>query len=179
MADQFLAQLWYSTTKLALSSSSTSAKTTSELSANESRTSTASLPDDRSTMIRRKALGMTELDRSTRGDEDNRYHREPTVIKRDSQLSEATDQDVTESSHDEDLMHTSKMNTSAHEPLVVPSGGPPDKDSPRSELKTFDFLNSPSAWKSISSCLLYSFCSVSMILTNKSLASRCVLKHKV
>ena len=34
---------------------------------------------------------------------------------------------------------------------------------------------SGSAWKAISACLNYSFCSVSMILVNKSLASRYVL----
>ena len=32
------------------------------------------------------------------------------------------------------------------------------------------------ALKAVSACLLYSFCSVSMILTNKSLASRCVIE---
>jgi len=30
------------------------------------------------------------------------------------------------------------------------------------------------ALKAVTACVLYSFCSVSMILTNKSLASRCV-----
>lgn len=33
---------------------------------------------------------------------------------------------------------------------------------------------SPSGWKALVSCANYSFCSVSMILVNKSLASRCV-----
>lgn len=34
-----------------------------------------------------------------------------------------------------------------------------------------------SAVKAVYSCGMYSFCSVSMILVNKSLASRCVLRH--
>ena len=33
---------------------------------------------------------------------------------------------------------------------------------------------SAACWKAVTACLLYSFCSVSMILTNKSLASRYV-----
>lgn len=35
-----------------------------------------------------------------------------------------------------------------------------------------------SAGKAITSCLMYSFCSVSMVLVNKSLASRCVPKDE-
>ena len=37
--------------------------------------------------------------------------------------------------------------------------------------------NKGSAGKAASSCLLYTFCSVSMVLVNKSLASRLVFLH--
>mmetsp|Transcript_25466 Transcript_25466/g.31375 ORF Transcript_25466/g.31375 Transcript_25466/m.31375 type:complete len:349 (+) Transcript_25466:66-1112(+) len=47
----------------------------------------------------------------------------------------------------------------------------PSKVAPSSESKAFAEKNSSSAGKAISSCCLYSFCSVSMVLVNKSLAS--------
>ena len=63
--------------------------------------------------------------------------------------------------------------------LVVPLRGSPQKDKfdvergEDSPSKT-NFLTNGASLKAIWSCLLYSFCSVSMILTNKSLASRYV-----
>ena len=60
----------------------------------------------------------------------------------------------------------------------VPSPRPPVKatisiEPPTNEVKQVS-LSSSNNMKAISACSLYSFCSVSMILVNKSLASRYV-----
>lgn len=47
-----------------------------------------------------------------------------------------------------------------------------DIDTTNKKTTTNLLQMSPAAWKAFMSCLLYSFCSISMILTNKSLASR-------
>lgn len=86
-------------------------------------------------------------------------------------------------SHGESTFHDIEMNTRDTEPLIkVPP--PLDKDSnnnngqpltPESEAvsaspNTFEKIPNAQA-KAASACALYSFCSVSMVLTNKSLAS--------
>ena len=55
------------------------------------------------------------------------------------------------------------------EPKVSSSSAQPTKDS-----AAYAESKKGSAGKALSSCLLYTFCSVSMVLVNKSLASRCV-----
>lgn len=100
-----------------------------------------------------------------------------TTQKQQSYSSETvkTEGDNSESSYDSN-MPPSKADEV--ELLVVPLRTSPHKDSDhdlergeRSSAKT-NFLYSAASLKAISSCLLYSFCSVSMILANKSLASR-------
>ena len=82
--------------------------------------------------------------------------------------------DLSDSSHD-DAMPPQK--TDDVELITVPLREAPhyhndlEKRQQSSYSKT-NFFTSAASLKAISSCLLYSFCSVSMILTNKSLASR-------
>ena len=64
------------------------------------------------------------------------------------------------------------------EVIIVPLRGSPQKEKVadlekgQSYSNKTNFLVSGASVKAVSSCLLYSFCSVSMILVNKSLASR-------
>lgn len=74
-------------------------------------------------------------------------------------------------------MPPSKNNENG-EIIIVPLRGSPQKEKVadlekgQSYSNKTNFLVSGASVKAVSSCLLYSFCSVSMILVNKSLASR-------
>jgi len=64
--------------------------------------------------------------------------------------------------------HQNEMDTAV---VVVGKKAEIVDDEVRKEPKKWSLRSAPGAIKALSSCALYSFCSVSMILTNKSLAS--------
>lgn len=48
------------------------------------------------------------------------------------------------------------------------------RSAPNTPSSPINSKSAAASGKALSSCMLYSFCSVSMVLVNKSLASRCV-----
>lgn len=67
-----------------------------------------------------------------------------------------------------------KEDESDHSNVDLDDDDPNEKEPSPLKGSVLRLLQSTGSIKSLSACALYSFCSVSMILVNKSLASRCV-----
>lgn len=138
---------------------------------------------------------MTEMDRKQRVSHDfpqrgseHARHNSPTTTQRQQQRplkAKLSDHDRL-GDHSESSYHSSTMPPSKQdevELLAVPLRDTSHyhEDVEKGQSSSFfssntkNFFTSAASLKAIWSCLLYSFCSVSMILTNKSLASRYVL----
>ena len=98
-------------------------------------------------------------------------------------MEESSSHDVIEDDQsmkeDEELGHLLAGESSSENTSSTNLDGPHQKQQ-QSSSSLRNFCTELSSWrgtsggKVVSACTFYSFCSVSMVLTNKSLASRCV-----